>query len=288
MINEFKNIIKLFRIKQWIKNAFVGAAIIFSGKFTEVESILYVFIAFVLFCLTASSVYIVNDILDKDKDKLHPKKKLRPIASGAVSTKSAIIVLLINLILVFTTAFIVKIKLFNILAFYFILNIMYCFKLKHMIIVDVMTIAAGFILRVAAGAVVIGVTVSEWLLMCTGLLSLYLGFSKRKNELLVMDRDAKNHRKTLSAYGVDYLNRITLILMALVIATYILYAVLGTSHKKIIYTIPFVIYGTFKYEYLVTNYNKGGSPEDAFTEDLPFLINIGLWTITSLLAIYFK
>jgi 4-hydroxybenzoate polyprenyltransferase len=288
MTDRFKSIIKLFRIKQWIKNAFVGAALIFSGKFTDIRNIILVFIAFILFCLTASSIYIVNDILDVEEDKLHPKKRLRPIASGSVSVKSAKIVLMINLLIVCTAALVLDTRLFSILAFYFILNIMYCFKLKHMVIVDVMTIAAGFILRVAAGAVVINVAVSEWLLMCTGLLSLYLGFSKRKNELLVMDKNAEKHRKILSAYGVEYLNRITLILMALVIATYILYAVLGTDYKKMIYSIPFVIYGTFKYEYLVTNYNKGGSPEDAFTEDLPFLINIVLWTLTSLIAIYLR
>lgn len=288
MVNRFKSLIKLLRIKQWIKNTFAGAALIFSGKFTDIHSILLVLITFILFCLISSCVYILNDLLDVNEDKLHPKKRLRPIASGEVSVTSASILLLIILFVVFFASFSLDIRLFSILAFYFILNIIYCFKLKHMIIVDVMTIAAGFILRVVAGAVVIDVTVSEWLILCTGLLSLYLGFSKRKNELIVMEKNAQNHRKILSAYGIDYLNRITLILMSLIIATYILYVVLGTTYKKMIYTIPFVIYGTFKYEYLVINYNKGGSPEDAFTEDIPFLVNIGLWTVTSLIAIYLK
>jgi 4-hydroxybenzoate polyprenyltransferase len=288
MIKKLKNLLKLLRVKQWIKNSFVGAALIFSGKFTDMHSISSVLISLVLFCLISSSVYILNDILDVNEDKFHPQKRLRPIASGEISVRSAAIMLFIILLAVFTASFTLHRTLFSILAFYFILNMIYCFKLKHIIIVDVMTIAAGFILRVAAGAVVIDVVVSEWLFLCTGLLSLYLGFSKRKNELIVMKSDGPNYRKILSSYGIDYLNRITLILMALIIETYILYVVLGTDHKMMIYTIPFVIYGTFKYEYLVNNYYKGGIPEDAFTEDIPFLINILLWILTSFIAIYVK
>lgn len=284
---DIKQIIKLCRPKQWIKNGFVFAAIVFSGHLFNIQDTINTVITFFLFSFIASTIYIINDIVDVEEDKNHPKKKLRPIASGKVSINQAKLLAVFLVIIVIGGSLRVNTKLTIILLCYFLLNILYCFKLKKFMLIDVMTIALGFILRVLAGAVAIDVQISSWILICTGLLSLYLGFGKRKNELIVLMDKSASHRETLAKYSLEYLNRILLVVLGLTIMTYILYTINGTTYKHMIYTIPFVLYGTFRYEYLIINKNSGGSPEDTFLEDKPFLINIVLWVIVAALAIYF-
>jgi len=285
---NIKQMIKLCRPKQWIKNGFVFAAIVFSGHLFNIFDIMNTIFAFFLFSFISSTIYIVNDIADVEEDRNHPKKKLRPIASGNVSINQAKLLAMFLFIVVGVGSLLLDVRLSLILLTYFIVNLLYCFKLKKLMLIDVMTIAFGFILRVLAGAVAINVEISSWLLICTGLLSLYLGFGKRKNELIVLMDKSSSHRETLKHYSLEYLNRILLVVLGLTIMTYILYTINGTQYKNMIFTIPFVLYGTFRYEYLIISKNSGGSPEDTFLEDKPFLINVVLWIIAAAAAIYFK
>lgn len=280
--------LKLCRVKQWIKNSFVFAAIIFSGNLLNLKAIMLSIAAFILFSLTSSLIYIINDIVDVEEDRKHPKKRFRPIAKGTVSIKQAkfLAFLIFLVIAIFSSTF--NINLCLILLTYFVINLLYSFKLKKVMILDVMTIALGFILRVLAGGVAIDVVISNWLIICTGLLSLYLGFGKRKNELLVLTDNASEHRETLSQYTLEYLDRILLVILGLTVMTYILYTINGTEYKGMIFTIPFVLYGTFRYEHLIVNKGLGGSPEDIFMEDRPFLINILFWVVVCISSIYFK
>lgn len=287
LFEKIKYLIKLCRIKQWIKNGFVFAAIIFSGKIFNLQDIKVTIYTFILFSFISSCVYILNDIVDVQGDRNHPKKKFRPIASGKVTIKEGKILFAFLFIATIALSVIINIYLTSIILAYFILNLFYAFKLKKIIIIDVMTIALGFILRVLAGAVVINTLVSPWLIICTGLLSLYLGFGKRKNELIVLEGTAGEHREILKEYNSPYLEKILLMILSLTNMTYILYTINGTVYKGMIYTIPFVLYGTLRYEYLISNKNLGGSPEDAFTEDISFLLNILFWLIAAGIAIYY-
>lgn len=284
--NKLKNYLKLIRIRQWVKNGFVFAAIIFSGNLLNTHKFILTCATFVLFCLTASSIYIINDIKDINEDRNHPVKRFRPLASGVIKVTNAKIVLVCFISIFLVSSFLMNYKLFLILLLYFIINLLYTYYLKNYIIIDVMIISFGFILRVISGGIVINVNVSEWLLICTGLISLYLGFCKRKNEIIVLNDKASSHRKNLSLYSIEYLNRILSVLLGLTIMTYILYSINGTRYKRMIFTIPFVLYGTLRYEYLITDKNLGGSPEDIFIKDKPFLINIIIWIGISILSIY--
>ncbi|KPU43692.1 decaprenyl-phosphate phosphoribosyltransferase [Oxobacter pfennigii] len=286
-VNIINEVFKLCRIKQWIKNGFVAAAIIFSGNFFNIKLLFSTFLTFFMFSFISSCVYILNDIVDVNEDKRHPEKRKRPIAKGTISVSVAIVILLCLFISSIVFSYFINVRLTVILIIYFLINIAYSFKLKNIMIVDVMTIAIGFILRVVSGAIVIDVRLSYWLLICTALVSLYLGFAKRKNELIVMREKAGIHRTILSKYTIEYLDKILIIVMTLTIITYALYVINGTDYKGMILTVPFVLYGTFRYEYLIMNKNFGGSPEDIFIEDKPFLINIIAWVIVSVISIYF-
>ena len=261
---DVKQMVKLCRPKQWIKNGFVFAAIIFSDRLFDWQGLIATIITFFLFSFVSSTVYIINDIVDVEEDRNHPKKKLRPIASGKVSVLQAQVLALILFTLAAMGSFLLNINLSLVVVGYFMVNMLYCFKLKKIMLVDVMTIALGFILRVYAGALVLNVSISSWLIICTGLLSLYLGFGKRKNELIVLDDKSAKHRATLSTYSLEYLNRILSVVLGLTIISYILYTINGTAYKHMVFTIPFVLYGTFRYEYLIINKNAGGKPRRSF------------------------
>ena len=285
MMEKIKSYLKLFRIKQWIKNGFVFCALIFSRSFTNTDNILITIKAFMAFCIVSSFVYIINDASDIEKDRMHPVKKNRPLASGKVSIKEGYILAGVMIFVACGISYSVNLLLLIITVTYAMLNILYTYKLKHIAILDVMSIAAGFILRVAAGAVAIEVQLSSWIIICTGVLSLYLAFGKRKNELYLLKVGAGTHRKTLSQYSEEYVDRILLMLLSLTIISYILYCIDGTEYARMIYTIPFVIYGTLRYEMLLSTNKMGGAPEEIFIQDKPFLVNIILWLVACLWAV---
>ncbi|QAT40220.1 decaprenyl-phosphate phosphoribosyltransferase [Clostridium sp. JN-9] len=286
---NIKGLIQLIRPKQWIKNCFVFAAIIFSGNFLNITMLYSNIVTFLLFCLTSSSVYILNDIVDIDKDRCHPQKKYRPLPSGKVSIKSAVILDILIVISVALLSFLyLDIRILFIFAVYFVINILYSFKLKNVVIIDVMIITFGFVLRVESGSIATGVQVSPWLFLCTILLSLFLALNKRKSEIITLKDKSANHRKILEEYSVAMIDNMLTIVTPSILMAYSLYTFSTVQSKTMMYTIPFVLYGIFRYEYLMDKKNIGGKPEDVFGSDLPFLVNIILWVISSLIIIYFK
>ena len=282
---KLKGIIQILRPKQWIKNGFVFAALIFSGKFLNFDLLQNNIYAFILFCLTSSTVYVLNDIVDLEKDKLHPDKKKRPLPSGMISKKTAIIldVLLVILVISFSYS---NIKVFAILLAYMIMNILYSFKLKNVVIIDVMIITMGFVMRVEAGSFATGVTISPWLLLCTMLLSLFLAINKRKSELITLEEKGGKHRKILEEYSIEFLDSMLTLVTPSILIAYCLYTFNSVQSRNMMFTIPFVLYGLFRYQYLMLKKNIGGKPEDIFTKDMPFLINIILWIISVFIIIY--
>lgn len=287
LMSKIAAFIKLLRPKQWIKNLFVIAPLIFAKHVFEYDYIVKIVVAFVLFCLISSSVYVLNDIIDCEKDRLHPKKKNRPIASGLISKAEAIVLLVITLPLVIGISFFVD-RFFGLaILFYFINNVLYSYRIKNMVILDVMSIAIGFLLRVIGGALIIKVNISPWILLCTLLLSLFLGFSKRRNELVVLENGAENHRKILEEYSLEFIDNMLSIVTASTVMAYCLYTFSANNGNfRMMITIPFVLYGIFRYQYIIYKKNEGGSPEDAVLSDMPLMFSILLWGIISIIILY--
>lgn len=264
-----KSILKLIRVKQWVKNAFVLAPLLFSLKFLEPDSVIMAFIAFFAFSFTASIVYVMNDILDRKKDALHPVKKNRPIASGKISVKKALsIVGALALADAFCVLLLPYKAMLSILI-YVLINICYSFRLKHIVLIDVFVIAIGFILRIYTGAYAIGVSVSSYIFMTTLFLSLFLGFTKRKMELL---HSGETTRKVLQNYSESMVNQYIVISIALTIMCYALYTLepitiehFGTN--RLIYSVIFVIYGMFRYLYILDKRKDVEDPTENVLKD---------------------
>ncbi|WPC40667.1 decaprenyl-phosphate phosphoribosyltransferase [Clostridium sp. JS66] len=286
---DIKAIVKLLRPKQWIKNFFIFAAIVFSGKFFNTHILYANVLTFILFCFTSSSIYVLNDIVDIEKDRCHPDKKNRPLPSGRVSKKQAIILdfFIVCAVLFFSYMYL-SIKVSAILIAYMLINVAYCFKLKNIVIIDVMVITFGFVLRVESGSLATGVQVSSWLFLCTILLSLFLALNKRKSEIITLKDKSGSHRKILEEYSVGMIDKMLTIVTPSILMAYCLYTFSSVQSKTMIFTIPFILYGIFRYEYLMDKKNIGGKPEDVFGKDKPFLINIVMWGISVLAIIYFK
>jgi len=279
------------RPEQWIKNFFVFTALLFSKNLPNPLKGIEAIIGFTIFCMITGCAYMINDLVDLEKDKLHPVKSRRPLASGKLKKDTAVkIVVLVCLTSLFF-AFYMNVLFGIIVLAYFLLNIGYSIYLKNIVIIDVVSIAAGFVLRVLGGAVIISVVASQWLILCTILLSLFLGFSKRRHELILLEDSATSHRKVLEHYSPYFLDQMIAVVTASTLICYALYTMskdtvekLGTS--KLIYTIPFVLYGIFRYLYLVHQKEKGGSPTEIMFTDKPMIINICLWVISSVVFIY--
>jgi len=279
------------RPEQWIKNFFVFTALLFSKNLLNLSKDIDALVGFIIFCMITGYAYMINDLVDLEKDKLHPTKSQRPIASGRLNKTTAIKITTIICLVSLSFAFYIKSFFGIIVLTYFLLNIGYSIYLKNIVIIDVVTIASGFVLRVLGGAVIISVTSSQWLILCTILLSLFLGFSKRRHELILLEDNATGHRKVLEHYSPYFLDQMISVVTASTLICYALYTMskdtiekLGTS--KLIYTIPFVLYGIFRYLYLVHQKEKGGSPTEVVFTDKPMIINISLWVIASVMFIY--
>ncbi len=275
------DVIRLIRVKHWVKEAFVFAPLMFSLKFTSVVAIGNTLLACIAFALASSSVYILNDIVDVERDRLHPEKKKRPLASGSVSKNAAIIVGVALLIGGIGTVLLVNwISTFVICA-YVIVNVGYSLFLKRQPFIEVIIIASGFLLRVAAGATAIEVVLSPWMLLSTFFLALFLGFSKRRKELFA-DCEGAKHRAVLSQYSVELLNCLIVVTSSLTIIAYSLYVIVSQNinefgSESFIITIPFVVYGIFRYMYLVFQKNGGDDPAELLFHDRPLIVDIGLW-----------
>jgi 4-hydroxybenzoate polyprenyltransferase len=279
------------RLQQWIKNLFLFAAVIFSGRLTHAGDVLSTVIGFFFFCFVTSGVYLLNDITDLENDKLHPIKSQRPLPSGNLRTSTAMASSIVLSTVGLAGSFYLRPEFGVAVSAYLIINIVYSIKLKNIVIMDVMTIAAGFVLRVVAGAVLIDVPTSEWLIICTVLLSLFLGFSKRRHELTYLEATANTHRSVLQHYSPYFLDQMIGIVTASTVMSYALYTIseetvkkFGTNH--LIYTVPFVLYGIFRYLYLVHKKEEGGNPTKLALTDVPLLVNIILWIMTASYIIY--
>lgn len=236
--------------------------------------------AFFCFAFTASAVYIINDIMDVEKDRLHPEKSKRPIASGVLSIQTAIFSGVFLLVLSLATAYWIAPLFAGILIFYLIINILYCMWLKHVVIVDVMIIALGFVLRGFSGAVAVDVGVTSWFILCTMLLALFLALCKRRHELELLNGDKDKQRKVLEHYSFKFLDQLISIVTAATIITYSLYTASTGPNAYMMWTIPFVIYGIFRYLYLVHMKQGGGSPEKVLLDDKHILLTVILFTLS--------
>jgi 4-hydroxybenzoate polyprenyltransferase len=285
----FAGLLISMRPKQWTKNLLVFGPLVFAYKLFAPELLARAVAAFVVFCLASSAVYLVNDRLDLDCDRQHPEKSLRPLAAGQITAGQALLWAGFLGLAGVGLGFAVQRDLGLTAAGYVALMLVYSSALKHMVIIDVFAIAGGFILRAVAGALAIQVHISPWLYVCTLLLSLFLGFSKRYNELLVLDEAAANHRRILDEYTPAMLEQMSGILMASTIMAYSLYTFSAESlpaNHSMMLTIPFVLYGIFRYYYLVHRKNLGGAPELVLMRDIPLIVDVALWGLTSIGVLY--
>ncbi|MCX7569688.1 decaprenyl-phosphate phosphoribosyltransferase [Tumebacillus sp. DT12] len=279
--------VKLSRPKQWTKNLFVFGALFFSRQMFEADKVLHALLTFVAFCLISSAVYVLNDIVDVEKDRQHPKKKHRPLAAGTIKIPGAIVYGVLLLAGALLLALSIGWQVTAVLLAYFVMNILYSFWLKHVVLVDVFVIALGFVFRVTAGSYALPVDPSEWLLLCTLLLALFLGLSKRRAELLLLASGAKSHRKILDEYSDDKLiDQLISVVSAATIMAYALYTFNTQAGTQMMYTIPFVIYAIFRYLFLVYKRERGGEPANILLGDKPFLAACVLWALTAFLLIY--
>jgi 4-hydroxybenzoate polyprenyltransferase len=283
-------LLRAMRPKHWIKNVFVFAALVFAHQLPEVASLALVTAAFAVFCLLSSSVYLLNDIADRNADRLHPAKKDRPVASGALSTTAAGAASLILAVVAMASAIAISQQLAAIACTYLLANLAYSVALKKVVILDVMIVATGFLLRAWAGSVVIEVEMSHWLVLCTGLIALFLGFIKRRQEIATLERAAEQ-RPILKEYSLPFLDQMIAVVTASTVLAYTLYAFspevaekLGTRWMGL--TIPFVLFGIFRYLYLVHQHGEGDNPTALLLSDSQLMVNVLLWGATVLLALY--
>ena len=285
-----KDIFSSLRVKQWLKNAFVLAALVFDRQLTNLPAVRSTLTGVIIFCFLSSSVYVFNDIFDISADQKHPVKKNRAIASGRISATNAILLGIILGAGSLLWASLISFNFFYICAIYLFMNLAYSKWLKHIPILDVMIIAAGFVLRVAAGVSLIEVErFSPWLYVVTTLLALYIGFGKRRAELNLLAEEANQHRTVFNGYTLAFLDQLITIVSATTIVSYSLYTFsapnLPSNHAMML-TIPFVVYGIFRYLYLIQVKQTGGAPEELVIKDHPLQITLVLWGLSVLIIFY--
>lgn len=285
------NLLISIRPGEWIKNTFVFAGLVFGRKLTDGPAVIASLTAFAIFCALAGAVYLINDVSDRDRDRQHPRKRHRPIASGALSPATALGTAGVLAAVGLAAAWTMGAAFGAVATTYLALLALYSGPLKHIVIIDVLTIAIGFVLRVAAGAVAVGVPMSHWLLVCTILLAMFLGLSKRRHELTLLADGATGHRRILQEYSPYLLDQMIGVVTASTLMGYVFYATseetaarFGTSLLGL--TIPFPLYGIFRYLYLVHQREGGGSPAELLLNDRPLLACVALWGLAVVVIIY--
>lgn len=286
------NYLKLIRLQQWVKNVFVFVPLLFSLHLFDRNYFLTALFAFFIFSLSSSTIYVINDLIDIEADRMHPLKKNRPLPSGAISKLAAVITFIVLLIIIaillpnFNYDFILCVTSF------IVLNVLYTFYFKHIVILDVFSIAAGFTLRVLAGAFVIGVPISSWLLLTTMFISLFLGVMKRHSELtLTPDSNNSSSRKVLAEYSLNFADQMATVAAAGVIICYALYTVAQRTvsvfnTENLIYTTPFVVFGIFRYMYLEYKSNGAENTTKLLATDIAMIVTVIFYIITTVLIIY--
>lgn len=288
------------RPKQWIKNLILFAALMFSekGLLFEPSAWLYSVAGFLIFCGLSGSVYLLNDIADVEKDRLHPQKSKRPIAAGELSLTEGKAALIIILLVCLAAAYHVSQLFFSMALAYFMLNLAYSFKLKNMVILDVMCIATGFVLRATAGVGALKgleptIYISHWLVLSTMMLAMFLGLAKRRQEIANHQDDAVLHRRILAQYSLSFIDQMTAVLAAMAIVTYSFYTVSADTiakfgSDKLVYTVPMVLYGILRYLYLMHIQDQGENPSEVVMHDRPLQINLVIWAVAVVIIIHFS
>ncbi len=279
-----RSIIRSLRPEQWLKNGFVLAPLIFSGSLEDRSAIVRSLIAVAAFCVVASATYLINDVLDREADRDHPVKRLRPIASGEVGVATALIVAAALVLAGGAAAAFLRGWFPLILGTYLVITVFYSTVLKRMVFVDVLVVAFGFVLRVVGGALAIDVPVSRWILLCAYLLALYLALGKRRSELVLLGDGAGNHREVLGHYSLPMVDQAISVVLGATVLAYTLYTVAPDTVAKVgseglMATVPVVLYGLFRYLYLLHRLELGGSPTRALMTDRPLLICVGVWIV---------
>lgn len=289
---QVRGLVRAMRPRQWTKNGFIFAAILFDRQLTDPHAFLRVLAGFMLLCLTASAIYLINDIVDIERDRLHPKKKFRAIASGQLSIRWAMVAAVILPIVAVGGALTFSLPLALVLIGYLALHIAYSFYFKNIVIIDVFAIAAGFVLRVLAGVVVITVTnFSPWLYVCAGALSLFLAVGKRRQELILLAGNAGDVRTTYKEYNMALLDDMLRMVTTSCVLSYTFYTFEAKTlfaPNVMLLTVPFVVYGIFRYLYLIHVKGEGGAPDELLFKDRALLIDITLWVLTVIVLIYIR
>jgi 4-hydroxybenzoate polyprenyltransferase len=288
-----KDVLIALRPQQWVKNIALFAGLIFSQNFFDPWKSAVVLAAAVVFCLASSGLYLLNDILDIEADRKHPQKKNRPLASGRIRPVAAHILSYTLMLWALISAYVLNRHFGFILTIYLILEFSYSTYLKNVVILDIFCIAAGFLLRVIGGAVVIDVPISSWLLICTIFLSLFLALAKRRGEMVLLEDRAADHRPVLAHYSLPFIDQMITVVTASTILGYVLYALSPQTTakfhtKNLQYSIIFVVYGIFRYLYLVFQKKEGGAPEKVLFSDTPLLLNLLFYLASVIAAVYFK
>jgi 4-hydroxybenzoate polyprenyltransferase len=292
-MKSFLSLIKLARPAQWSKNIFVFTALIFSGAIIKTDALKNSILAFIIFCLAASGIYFFNDFKDLKEDRLHKTKKNRPLASGELPPFTGILgSITLTILALFLSTYYLDNIFTLIIAFFVVMNIAYSMGLKHIAILDVFIISAGFVLRVLAGASAISKMPSAWLIICATTVSLFLGFTKRRAEIVAMGLQAVNHRKVLGKYNEAFLDQVISIVTTATVVCYALYTVDPytiemVGSKLLILSLPLVLYGIFRYLYLVYHSHSGSDPTKNIFSDIPLLITGTLWVLLCLAIVLF-
>lgn len=280
------------RPHQWVKNSFVFAALLFAERLTDRHSVTVACLTALIFCVISSSVYLLNDVMDREEDRLHPVKRLRPIAAGKMSVTVAAAFAAALAAGALVGSWEVGRGLFEVVAIYAVMNLVYSTWLKHVLLLDVFVIAAGFVLRVMGGGLAIHVRISSWLIVCTTLLALFMALSKRRHELVLLGENGARHRASLEHYSPYFLDQLIAIVTASTVMSYALYTLSTDARtqfpgKHLALTIPFVIFGIFRYLFLVHQREKGGNPTRTLLTDTVLLSTVLLWAASLVLIIYF-
>jgi 4-hydroxybenzoate polyprenyltransferase len=282
-------LLKTMRPKQWTKNFFIFAALVFDHKLFVPEAVVKTVIGFGLLCLLSSTVYIVNDLADLEKDRQHPKKRHRPLASGALQPGVALTAVALFLALGLPLAFWLHWGFGVIAIVYLVINLLYSFWLKNIVLIDVLFLASGYLLRVVGGAVLVGSVISPWLYICMTLAALFIGFGKRRGEMVLMQTNSSSSRKVLQEYTLPFLDELINLVATSTIVAYSFYTFSAENlpqNRAMMLTIPFVLYGVFRYLYLIHIKGEGGAPDELVFSDRPLLLTGMLWGLTSVLILY--
>ncbi|MCE1190508.1 MAG: decaprenyl-phosphate phosphoribosyltransferase [Ignavibacteria bacterium] len=288
---KIRSIVRLIRVPQWIKNCFVLVPLIFSQHVFEMGYTRSALLAVLSFCFISSAVYVLNDIVDRDSDKMHPVKKNRPLASGALQLGDGVFVLVLLIAAAAGIAAFMPVRFMVAMGIFFLLNVFYSFYAKHVVLLDIFCIAGGFMLRVFAGAFAIGVLTSSWLILTTMFISLFLGVMKRRSELVLLGEGHKSSRKVLEKYTVAFTDQMANVTAAAVIICYALYTTAQRTIEifhtdRLVYTTPFVVFGIFRYMYLVYKYDQGENTTEIMMHDFPMIATVLLYLVSVLVILY--